>query len=160
MVGTGGYLAPEVVQSLGHGRPFDYYCFGCLLYVLLTGCLPHYTGDFQAMMRQRVQGSAPKYPNWVNADARDVINQLLDSDPTKRLTTAKQLRHHAWFQEVKWDLVFAKEWRAPPIDPTYNQRHGIANFSSEFTRETVPNTLAGFKSVVTGPGQPSRYPGY
>eukprot|EP00397_Hematodinium_sp_SG-2012_P018511 GEMP01018967.1.p1 GENE.GEMP01018967.1~~GEMP01018967.1.p1 ORF type:complete len:502 (+),score=94.18 GEMP01018967.1:109-1614(+) len=159
VVGTAGYLAPEVVQSLGHGVPLDYYCLGCLIYVLLTGSLPHYNGDFNVMLQERVSGTAPRYPKWVTPEAKDLMNQLLESDPNKRLSTAVAMRSHPWFKEVEWGPLFMKQWRSPPIDPSFNQRNGIANFSSEFTKELVPKNLNGFTSVVDGPGQ-SMYHGY
>lgn len=167
MVGTAGYLAPEVVQSMGHGVPFDYYCLGCLIYVLLTGALPHYNGDFQTMLRDRIQGLAPKYPNWVSADAVDVITKLLEKDPEVRIHKAVDVRKHPWFKDVDWGRVYLKQWRSPPIDPSYNLRNGIANFASEFTKQPVPRELEGFQSVVNVSGQgvvngspQSQFPGY
>jgi len=158
-VGTAGYLAPEVVQSLGHGVPFDYYCFGCLMYVLLTGSLPHYTGDFNQMMQDRVDGQLPRFPKWLTREARDLITKLLEKDPDKRLATAISVRRHPWFKEVNWGKLYNKQWRSPPIDPAFNLREGIANFSSEFTGQYVPENLNAIHSVVDGPGQ-SVYDGY
>lgn len=158
-VGTAGYLAPEVVQSLGHGVPFDYYCFGCLIYVLLTGTLPHYTGDFNQMMQDRVDGHLPRFPKWLTPEARDLICKLLEKDPERRLATSISVRRHAWFKDVHWGKLYNKQWRSPPIDPAYNLRQGIANFSSEFTGQFVPDKLNAITSVVDGPGQ-SVYDGY
>ncbi|CAE7864837.1 RPS6KA, partial [Symbiodinium necroappetens] len=61
-VGTAGYLSPEMVARQGHGLPLDYYCLGCLLYCLLTGSLPHYEGDYKAMIQKRVKGDPVQFP--------------------------------------------------------------------------------------------------
>ena len=41
--GTPEYLAPEVLQKLGHGKPVDWWTFGCILYEMLCGVPPFYT---------------------------------------------------------------------------------------------------------------------
>lgn len=158
-VGTAGYLAPEVVQSSGHGVPFDWYCFGCLVYVLLTGTLPHYSGDMEAMLKKRVNGDRPKSREYLAEEAYDLIVRLLEKDPEKRLAKSSDVRRHPWFKEVNWRKLYNKEWRSPPIDPALNLRQGTPNFSSEFTGQYVPTELGQIKSVVDGPAQ-STYEGY
>ena len=38
--GTPEYLAPEVLDKLGHGTPVDWWCLGMVLYEMLTGLPP------------------------------------------------------------------------------------------------------------------------
>lgn len=40
MVGTGCYMAPEVVEACGHGKPVDIFSTGVVFYKLITGRLP------------------------------------------------------------------------------------------------------------------------
>merc|ERR1719421_2383607 len=84
-VGTAGYLSPEMVARQGHGFPLDYYCLGCLLYCLLTGSLPHYEGDYKAMIQRRVKGEPCAFPSWIKPDAQTLLNGLLAPDPEARL---------------------------------------------------------------------------
>lgn len=41
--GTPEYLAPEILNKQGHGKPVDWWTFGCILYEMLTGVPPFYT---------------------------------------------------------------------------------------------------------------------
>ena len=39
--GTPDYMAPEVIQNVGHGKPADYWALGCLIYEMLAGTARH-----------------------------------------------------------------------------------------------------------------------
>ena len=40
MVGTPGYMAPEIIKLNGYDQNVDWWTIGCLLYELLIGKLP------------------------------------------------------------------------------------------------------------------------
>jgi len=153
-VGTVLYLSPEMIRREGHGLALDFYCLGCLLYVLLTGSLPHFTGDVHQMCSRRAKGESFEAPRNSSSEAVDLLEQLLEADPAKRLGTQRQalaVKEHPWFTQVDWLKVYRKEKQAvfpnfPPIDPA---RTPDKCFSSEFTKVPVPSQLMGFGSVVT-----------
>lgn len=157
-VGTVLYLSPEMIRREGHGKPLDYYCLGCLVYVLLTGTLPHFTGDVKEMCARRAKGEAFEPPRGASRLATDLCEQLLEPDPTKRLGTvgeALAVKEHPWFDQVDFHKVYRKEPQAcfpnfPPIDPSQTPDRC---FASEFTCEQVPSKLDAFGSVVTGKDQ-------
>merc|ERR1719277_853437 len=68
-VGTVLYLSPEMIRREGHGQALDFYCLGCLVYVLLTGSLPHFSGDVHQMCARRAQGQAFETPRGCSPDA-------------------------------------------------------------------------------------------
>ena len=135
-VGTAGYLSPEMIKREGHGKPLDFYCLGCLLYVMLTGSLPYYQGNWDEMFAKRVTGDYLSFPPWVPDQAKDMCNALLDKNPQTRLGSkkgAKEVKEHPWVHDMEWEKLFRKKI-TPPIDPTKN---GV-NFSPEFTEKPIP----------------------
>ena len=73
------YLSPEMIRREGHGLALDFYCLGCLLYVLLTGKLPHFTGDVNQMCARRAKGEAFEVPKHLSAAAADLCQRLLEA---------------------------------------------------------------------------------
>lgn len=135
-VGTAGYLSPEMIKREGHGKPLDFYCLGCLLYVMLTGSLPYYQGNWDEMFAKRVTGDYLTFPPWVPEQARDMVNKLLDKNPQTRLGSrrgAREVKEHSWVRNMDWEKLFRKKI-TPPIDPGKN----MVNFSPEFTEKPVP----------------------
>lgn len=148
-VGTAGYLSPEMVQRQGHSTPLDFYCLGCLLYCLQTGSLPHYEGDYKAMIQKRIKGEQCAFPHWISSDAKKLMKGLLSPDPSKRLGSQRgaiEVKEHRWLFEVDWTKVYRREPQTcfPNFPPIVPRREITANFSSEFTAQPVPRDLRSF----------------
>jgi len=148
-VGTAGYLSPEMVARQGHGFPLDYYCLGCLLYCLLTGSLPHYEGDYKAMIQRRVKGEQCAFPPWLSGDSQHLLKGLLAPDPVDRLGSrcgAIEVKEHPWVREVDWTRVYRRSPQPcfPNFPPVLPKQEVSANFASEFTQQGAPEDLAGF----------------
>lgn len=148
-VGTAGYLSPEMVARQGHGFPLDYYCLGCLLYCLLTGSLPHYEGDYKAMIQRRVKGEPCVFPPWITKEAQDLLTGLLAPDPCERLGSmhgAMEVKDKPWLHEVDWTRVYRREPQPcfPNFPPVKPKLETAANFASEFTGQKAPQDLKGF----------------
>lgn len=152
-VGTVLYLSPEMIRREGHGLALDFYCLGCLVYVLLTGSLPHFSGDVHQMCARRAKGEAFEPPRGCSKDAAHLCERLLDADPGNRLGSSRQaveVKEHPWFKEVDFFRVYRKEQQPvfpnfPPIDVAKVQD---ACFSSEFTKMPMPSQLENFGSFV------------
>ena len=41
--GTLEYMAPEVLNKTGHGKPVDWWCLGVLIYEMMAGSPPFFT---------------------------------------------------------------------------------------------------------------------
>lgn len=155
-VGTVLYLAPEMLRKESHGLPLDFYCLGCLVYVLLTGKIPQYVNDIQQMVARRAAGTPVEVPPGVSSEAGHLLQRLLEADPETRLGTkgqAMEVKEHPWFRDVDFRIVYKKEPQPifpnfPPIEPA---RTPMQCFSSEFTRVPVPSQLLGFQSAVGTP---------
>lgn len=154
-VGTAGYLSPEMVARQGHGIPLDYYCLGCLLYCLMTGSLPHYEGDYRAMIQRRVNGEQCVFPPWISAEPRELLQGLLATNPAERTGSTRgalEVKEHAWLREVNWTRVYRRERQPcfPRFPPVVPQADTAANFAAEFTKQPAPEDLRGFSREPGG----------
>jgi len=99
-VGTPGYLAPEVLETLDTGEGYteevDLWGVGVIMYILLCGFPPFYGEDDDEIYDKICDGYF-EYPSpyWdgISADARDLIDNLLVLDPKKRFSSEDVLNH-------------------------------------------------------------------
>ena len=112
MVGSAGYMAPEIVTShagdgsdgagpsKGYGFAADMWSVGVILYVLLCGYLP-FDDDKMERMFAKVRLGTYTFPSaeWsrVSHEAKDLVKRLLVVRPSKRLTAEAALKH-PWFE--------------------------------------------------------------
>ncbi|KAF5391001.1 hypothetical protein D9757_003970 [Collybiopsis confluens] len=94
--GTTGYASPEMLQGKKYfGAEVDIWSLGVILYCLLTGTLP-FDDDDDATMREKVILGKFEDPDWLSPEARDLIQNILQKEPSKRLTIP-QILEHPWF---------------------------------------------------------------
>ncbi|KAJ7088616.1 hypothetical protein C8R44DRAFT_836054 [Mycena epipterygia] len=94
--GTTGYASPEMLAGRKYlGPEVDIWSLGVILYCLLTGTLP-FDDDDEDVMRQKIIVGEFDDPEWLSDESRDLIKNILQQDPTKRLPIS-QILAHAWF---------------------------------------------------------------
>jgi serine/threonine protein kinase len=100
--GTPGYVAPEVFAAGvygGYGNKADVFSAGVTLYVMLCGYEPFY-GENDDELKEANKTASFDFPNeeWnnVSAEAIDLVRQMMQIDPVKRLD-ARQALQHPWF---------------------------------------------------------------
>lgn len=108
LCGTPGYLAPETLHcsmyedSEGYGKEVDMWACGVILYTLLSGSAPFWHRRQVIMLRTIMEG---KYsfssPDWddISDSAKDLIQQLLTVDPTKRIKVDEALNSSFFHRE-------------------------------------------------------------
>jgi serine/threonine protein kinase len=124
-VGTPGYIAPEVLLTLEDPNiTYDYaadvFGIGVIMYILLCGFPPFYAEDDDDLFDLTIEGDY-SYPSpfWdhVSAEAKDLIDRMLQTDPKKRYT-CEQILKHPWLTEKNntTPMLMAqeqlKQWRA------------------------------------------------
>ncbi|KAK2576406.1 hypothetical protein KPH14_005747 [Odynerus spinipes] len=94
--GTPGYLSPEVLKKEPYGKPVDIWACGVILYILLVGYPPFWDDDQHRLYAQIKAGSYDyPSPEWdtVTPEAKNLINQMLTVNPSKRITASEALKH-------------------------------------------------------------------
>lgn len=117
-VGTHEYLSPEIVSGKGHGNSVDWWTLGVFIYELFYCKTPFRGMDNECTLANIVARALefPKEPS-VPGAAKDLISQLLNKDPTKRMGSmmgAMAIKHHSFFDGVNWALL---RCTTPPYIP-------------------------------------------
>ncbi|KAG7597538.1 Protein kinase domain [Arabidopsis suecica] len=102
IVGSPYYMAPEVLKR-DYGPEVDVWSAGVIIYILLCGVPPFWAETEQgvalAILRGVLDFKRDPWPQ-ISESAKSLVKQMLDPDPTKRLT-AQQVLAHPWIQNAK-----------------------------------------------------------
>jgi serine/threonine protein kinase len=131
--GTPEYLAPEVLKGKGYGKAVDWWSYGSLVYEMLCGLPPFYSQDIQEMYR-KIMTEKLKFPPTVGADARDMLERLLQRDIELRLKDPEKIKAHPFFKQINWDALYNKRVK-PPYVPSVSGPDDIRHIDETFTSE-------------------------
>ncbi|XP_035783771.1 serine/threonine-protein kinase GL21140-like [Anopheles albimanus] len=98
--GTPTYVAPEILMESGYGVKIDVWAAGIILYILLCGFPPFVSPDnqqeqlFDAILNGYFDFPAP-YWNNIGDSVRDLIINMLQSDPELRFSS-EDILDHPW----------------------------------------------------------------
>lgn len=100
------YVAPEVLGPEKYDKSCDMWSLGVIMYILLCGFPPFYSNTGQAIspgMKRRIRMGQYEFPNpeWaeVSEEAKQLIHQLLKTDPNERMTINKFM-NHPWINQL------------------------------------------------------------
>ena len=90
--GTPIYLAPEIINNIGHDEKIDIWGVGVLLFELLTGEAPWEGSDVNTVKKNILKLNI-KWPKKMDPDAKDLITKILKYMPEERPSLRKILNH-------------------------------------------------------------------
>ncbi|XP_048231832.1 3-phosphoinositide-dependent protein kinase 2 isoform X2 [Ricinus communis] len=104
-VGTAAYVPPEVLNSSPATFGNDLWALGCTLYQMLSGTSP-FKDASEWLIFQRIIARDIRFPNYFSEEARDIIDRLLDIDPSRRPGAGPEgyaaLKIHPFFKGINW----------------------------------------------------------
>lgn len=161
IMGTFGYMAPEMVimmsqshnEKTGYTNAVDWWSLGVTMYKLLTGVKPFdndtaITSYLENKMSFFAPGGvhySPEYlmlfrdiyiPDYMSANAADLINGLLDVNENTRLGAGlhglQKLKSHAFFEGIDWERLEQKHLIPPyiPESPKLLEKPHYNDFES------------------------------
>ncbi len=130
----GDIPAPELLLGQEASEAADWWSLGVLLHEMLTGLTPFYHEDVQEQRRQIIN-QALQLPEGLPTAARDILIELLDKDPAKRLGAngVSAVKAHPFFEGVNW-LDLAQPSREATFDP--NQAETVFRVEPDEVRDS------------------------
>lgn len=120
MVGTPHYMAPEMILGKGYGLAVDLWSLGVVIYEMVSGMVPFAEEvDDPYAIYEKILDHMLVFPEYVRADCRAVVEQLLSPDPTYRSNNdTLSLRRHKWLQGFDWTALKSRTLQAPYLPQT------------------------------------------
>ncbi|KAF8587493.1 Pkinase-domain-containing protein [Ramaria rubella] len=153
LAGSFGYVAPEVLNKLGHGKPVDIWSTGIITYVLLCGYSPFRSTDAKELIRETTVAKIEfheRYWSNVSVQAKEFIKSLLNPDPSQRptaeealedlwLTTHEPSTEHDLGTGLRENFNPAARWRT--AINTARAMHRLGSFKKLQEQQLPPDAL-------------------
>ncbi|XP_053399578.1 serine/threonine-protein kinase PLK4-like isoform X2 [Mercenaria mercenaria] len=104
MCGTPNYISPEVASRSAHGLEADVWSLGCMFYTFLVGTPPFDTDTVRTTLNRVIKGDFD-LPDNLSPEALDLIHQLLQKNPTKRIPLYDVMKHPFMLKESSTDYT-------------------------------------------------------
>lgn len=97
---------------------------------MLCGLPPFYSSNREELF-YRIKHSNPKFTDTLSTKAKDLLEELLEKNPDKRLGSqnddGSDIINHPWFRNINWDTLLHKGYK-PPFIPIIRSELDVSNF--------------------------------
>lgn len=109
------FMAPEILAGSQPDQLSDFWSFGVLLVLALTGSLPFKNGKDRDLLAKDISEGNVVIPDAVGPIAGNLISRLLSKDRDARIGKkgVDEVKKHAFFAQVKWEMLRSLKLRSP-----------------------------------------------
>ncbi|XP_066438475.1 protein kinase C theta type-like [Eleutherodactylus coqui] len=132
--GTVKYMAPEVLLEKEYDTAVDWWSLGIVVSRMAAGQSPFYHGSKKEKVIESITTEQPKFPSWLDANLKHLLERLLRKNPEKRLGVYKNIRAHPFFTTIDWEELELKRSR-PPFKPF---RRLLENINLQWPEDGTP----------------------
>lgn len=160
LVGTYGYIAPEIIKGLNYSISSDIWSIGIILYILITGVTPlpmcfmiNYRNTKDILIKKEKKGinfnllSFNNYPL-----AKDLCQQFLQFDPKKRIKNTIIASYHPWlrFYNISKKIYITNSYKH---NNSYNTLSFYSNKIYKYNKYPIVHIQNNYNHIL----QPSFY---
>lgn len=121
-LGSAPYLAPEILdrEVKQYTKAVDWWAFGILIMEMLTGLPAFYEHNSESNYK-RILHESVAFKSDISREARSILLDLLEKDPSTRLKEASGVKKHEFFFRTDWKAIeemtapIPKEWQQMSI---------------------------------------------
>lgn len=139
LCGTPDYIAPEVITTKPYNKSVDWWSLGVLIYEMLAGYTPFYDNTPMKTYEKILSGKI-HFPSFLHPDVIDLLLRLITADLSSRLGNLlngpADIRNHAWFAEVVWEKLLAKDIETP-YEPPITAGTGDSSLFDHYPEEQL-----------------------
>ena len=143
--GTIAYSAPELFKHKKHGWKVDIWSSGVILYSMLCGSLPFCNENIQRLLNMIVNNE-PEYPDYLSENVINLLTQLLQKSPKKRIEENEIFNHPAVLKIYHENSKYLINLINPTADMMINSK--VASLVLPMTHLDISQTQFPRKSIV------------
>lgn len=154
-VGTPLYMSPEVLQGKGYEWSSDVWSLGCLLYELamLRSPFKEEGLNLYGLFQKITKGSYPPISSVYTNDLRELVDEMLQSDPSKR-PGARYVAQKAHEMEEK----LANENEQTTKNVAESKEESLSNDANKETEKLTTQKVESEQQIMQGSEPPSTGP--
>lgn len=122
----------RIIELRPYGKSVDWWCFGVLLFELVTGQTPFKAQNTTPLFYSILETDL-KIPDSFSPVFKDVCERLLKKNYKKRLNYQQMLTHQ-WFKDVNWTRILSQH--EIPVFKFVPKNHIDTLFTSDIKRES------------------------